>query len=303
VLVDSPRRHRRAIVVAALALGAFAAAMPDDQAPAGQAPAPAGQTPAAVEPVRFAVIGDMGTGGGRQIETGRRLATVRERFPYTFVITVGDNIYGGESATDFQKKFEVPYKPIIDAGIPFYASLGNHDGLVQLTYKLFNMNGSRYYTFVKGPVQFFALDSSLALPAQLAWFEGVLQKSTAPWKIVYQHHPLYSSGLRHGPTESQQSNLEPILTTFGVQVVFTGHEHFYERLVPRYGIYQFITGSGGQLRRNGLRKGSKDTAAGYDQDNSFMLVAIEGDTLTFETISRTGATVDRGTIPRVPVRP
>ena len=245
----------------------------------------------------------MGTGGPRQLDVGRRMNTVRERFPFTFVITVGDNIYGGQNRVDLAKKFEQPYKSLIDANIAFYASLGNHDSVpVQTNYKLFNMNGARYYTFVKGPVQFFALDSSLGIQAQLVWLEGLLQKSTAPWKVVYQHHPLYSSGMRHGPTESQQSNLEPLLTTYGVQVVFAGHEHFYERLVPRYDVHHFIVGSGGQLRRNGIRKGSKDTAAGFDTDNAFLVAAIEGDTLSFEAISRTGATVDKGTIPRVPRR-
>lgn len=292
MLVDHPRRWRRALLVVALALVALGAATPDRQTPAAPS-----------EIVRFAVIGDMGTGGQRQIETGRRLAAVRERFPYTFVITTGDNIYGGQTLADLQRKFEVPYKEIIAAGVPFYASLGNHDGSIQANYKLFNMNGKRYYTFVKGPVQFFAIDSTFPTRVQLGWLEGALQESKSPWKIVYQHHPLYSSGLRHGPTERLQSNLEPLLTTFGVQVVIAGHEHFYERLVPRYGVYHFITGAGGQLRRNGIRKGSKDTAAGFDQDNSFMLIAIDGDTLTFEAVSRTGATVDRGTIPRVPVRP
>ncbi len=288
------RRQSRALVVALTLLALWAAT------PTGQAPAPGGQAPAATETVRFAVIGDMGTGGPRQLDVGRQMAAERERFPFTFVITVGDNIYGGQSRVDFQKKFEQPYQTLINAGIPFYASLGNHDSVTaQTSYKLFNMNGSRYYTFVKGPVQFFALDSGLALRTQLTWLEGLLQKSTAPWKFIYQHHPLYSSGIRHGPTESQQSNLEPLLTTYGVQVVFAGHEHFYERLVPRYGIHHFIVGSGGQLRRNGIRKGSKDTAKGFDTDNAFLLVAIEGDTLSFEAVSRTGTIVDKGTIPRV----
>jgi hypothetical protein len=296
VPVERLRRPRRATVVALALLALWAAT------PTGQAPPPRPQPP--TEAVRFAVIGDMGTGGPRQLDVGRQMASVRARFPYTFVITVGDNIYGGQSRVDFQKKFEQPYKTLIDAEVPFYASLGNHDSVTaQINYKLFNMNGSRYYTFVKGPVQFFALDSGLALRTQLSWLEGLLQKSTAPWKIVYQHHPLYSSGKRHGPTESQQSNLEPLLTTYGVQVVFAGHEHFYERLVPRYGIHHFIVGSGGQLRRNGIVKGSKDTAAGFDTDNAFLLVAIEGDTLSFEAISRTGAVVDKGTIPRAPVTP
>jgi len=85
-----------------------------------------------------------------------------------------------------------------------------------------------------------------------------------------------------------------------VQAVFTGHDHFYERLYPRYGIQQFICGSGGQLRKGGIRKGSVETAAGYDQDNAFMLVAIEGDTMRFEAVSRTGEIVDSGTVSQYP---
>ena len=289
------RRQRRS-TVAALALLALWAATAY-----GQAPPPVEAAQPAAEPVRFAVLGDMGTGGPRQLDIGMRMNTERKRWPFNFVITVGDNIYGGQKAVDLQKKFEQPYQLLLQGGVQFYASLGNHDSpQVQTNYKYFNMNGARYYTFVKGPVQFFAMDSSFGVQAQMVWLEGLLQKSTAPWKILYQHHPLYSSGLRHGPTEGQQSSLEPLLTTYGVQVVFAGHEHFYERLVPRYGIHHFIVGSGGQLRRNGIRKGSKDTAAGFDTDNAFLLVSIDGDTLTYEAVSRTGTVVDKGTIPRVP---
>lgn len=238
----------------------------------------------------------MGNGSRRQFETARRMWTEHARFPYSFVITVGDNIYGSEDPSDMVQKFVVPYKPIIDAGIPFFASLGNHDDRTQTVYPLFNMKGQAYYTFTRGPAQFFALDSTLMTQAQLRWLEQELRRSTAAWKIVYFHHPIYSSGLRHGPTLVLRAALEPILATFGVQVVFNGHEHFYERLHPRYGVHPFITGSGGQLRRNGLRPGSIETAAGYDQDTAFLLAEIDGHTFRFEAVNRLGVIVDAGTI-------
>jgi DNA repair exonuclease SbcCD nuclease subunit len=250
------------------------------------------------EVVRFAVIGDWGTGSRRQRETGQMLWKQRERFPYTFVITTGDNLYGSQDPPAFERKFVIPYKAIIDAKIPFYAAIGNHDELQQLNYPLFNMNGSRYYTFTKGPVQFFALDSTLMTHGQLRWLEDELEKSKAQWKIAYFHHPIYSSGRRHGPTLVLQSALQPIFSTHGVRVIFVGHEHFYERLIPRYGIQQFTTGSAGQLRFGNIRTGSLETARGFDTDNSFMLVAIEGDLLTFEAVSRTGMIVDSGTVVR-----
>jgi len=91
--------------------------------------------------VKFAVLGDAGTGGKEQVAIARELATWRTRFPYDFVVMAGDNMYGGEKARDFQKKFEIPYKPLLDAGVKFYASLGNHDSREQRCYKLFNMEG------------------------------------------------------------------------------------------------------------------------------------------------------------------
>lgn len=284
------RLFARLLTAVLVAAGALASAAPQ--------PAPAAQPAAA--PVRFAVIGDMGNGSRRQLETARRMWTEHARFPYEFVITVGDNMYGGQDPEDYERKFVVPYKPIIDAKIPFYAALGNHDRPEQVKYDLFNMNGQRYYTYTKGPVQFFALDSVELTPTQLAWLETELQNSEAPWKVAHFHHPIYSSGLRHGPTLVLRAALEPLFATYGVQAVFTGHEHFYERLHPRYGIQQFICGSGGQLRKGGIRKGSIDTAAGYDQDNAFMLVAVEGDTMRFEAVSRTGEIVDSGTVSQFP---
>jgi hypothetical protein len=254
--------------------------------------------PAAATSLRFAVIGDMGNGSRRQLETGRRMWTEHARFPYEFVITVGDNMYGSQDVSDYEKKFVVPYKPIIDAKIPFFASLGNHDDRSQTSYPLYNMNGQAYYTFTRGEAQFFALDSTLMTHEQLRWLEVELGRSTARWRIAYFHHPIYSSGLRHGPTLVLRTALEPIFGTFGVKVIFTGHEHFYERLHPRYGIQQFITGSGGQLRSGGLRRGSIETAAGNDSDNVFMLVEIAGDDLRFEAVSRMGVVVDSGTVQR-----
>jgi hypothetical protein len=287
-------------LTAAIGVGLSGSPLPQTPAPApsGAIPQPASPPAAVAAPLRFAVIGDMGNGSRRQLETGRRLWTEHQRVPYEFVITVGDNMYGSQDVSDYERKFVIPYKPLIDAGIRFYASLGNHDERAQVSYPLFNMNGQPYYTFTRGDAQFFALDSTKMTREQLLWLERELAQSTAAWKIAYFHHPIYSSGLRHGPTLVLRTALEPIFGTFGVKVIFTGHEHFYERLHPRYGIQQFITGSGGQLRRNGLRRGSIETAAGNDTDNVFMLVTITGDELRFEAVSRLGAIVDSGLVTR-----
>jgi hypothetical protein len=255
--------------------------------------------PADEPAIRFAIIGDMGTGNRQQREVGTAMEKVRaERFPFTFALTVGDNLYGSQDAADYQKKFVIPYNAMLDKGVLFYASLGNHDDPAQRLYELFNMGGQRYYTFTKGTAQFFALESSQMNEAQLSWFEDELKRSEAPWKIAFFHHPLYSSGERHGPALVLRNALEPLLIKYGVQVVFAGHEHFYERYAPQNGVQHFITGAAGQLRLLNIRR-TKDTAAAFDTDNSFMVARISGDEMYFEAISRRGWVVDAGVVSRL----
>ena len=245
--------------------------------------------------VRFAAFGDNGTGGQEQYDVAQQMVRQRANFPFDFVLMLGDNIYGSDSAADFRRKFEDPYKPMLDDGVKFYATLGNHDNPNQRFYKPFNMDGKRYYSFKKENVEFFALDSTYMDPQQLAWVEKQLSGSSAEWKICYFHHPLYSDGKFHGPDRDLRSRLEPILAKGGVNLVLTGHEHFYERLKPQQGIYYFIIGNGGQLRYRDL-KPSPDTVKGFDTDRGFVLFEIAGDELYFQAMSRAGGTVDSGMI-------
>lgn len=248
--------------------------------------------------VRFAAIGDMGTGDAAQYEVAQRMVGVRQDFPFDFVIMLGDNIYGTSGPSEFEKKFEVPYKPLLDAGVKFYAALGNHDNPNERFYKLFNMNSATYYTYKKGNVRFFALDSDYMDPKQLSWLETQLQNAdSGDWKICYFHHPLYSSGKAHGPATDLRLLLEPLFVKYGVNVVFSGHDHVYERVQPQKGIYYFTEGASGQLRYGNLRK-TEITGKGFDTDRTFMLVEIAGDEMYFQTISRAGVTVDSGVIQR-----
>jgi predicted phosphodiesterase len=248
--------------------------------------------------VRFAAIGDMGTGGAPQYEIAQRMLQLHQQFPFTFVIALGDNVYGGKSPAELQKKFEIPYKPLLDAGVQFYAVLGNHDDSNERFYKFFNMNGQQYYSFKKGNVHFFALDSNYLDPKQLMWLEKELANAgTTDWKICYFHHPLYSSGAFHGSSTELRAVLEPLFVKYGVHIVFAGHEHVYERVKPQKGIYYFTEGASGELRAGNLRN-TVLTAVGYDKDRSFLSIEISGDELYFQAISRTGVTVDSGVIHR-----
>ena len=250
--------------------------------------------------VRFAVIGDSGTGGSAQQRVAQQIVASRARFPFDFALMLGDNLYGDEDPGDYEKKFEGPYKPLLDAGVKFYAALGNHDDPAQRFYKPFNMNGERYYSFKppKGDgVRFFALDSNYMSKEQLAWLEKELAASGSDWKICFFHHPIYSSGDRHGSDEALREQVEPLFVKYGVSVVFTGHEHFYERLKPQKGITYIISGSAAKLRKGDIEK-SDMTAKGYDTGYAFVLAEITGDELYFHTIDGQGRTVDSGVIQR-----
>jgi hypothetical protein len=253
--------------------------------------------------LKFAVIGDSGQPGTGQHAIAAQLVKWRERFRFELVLMTGDNLYGTERPRDYEKKFAIPYKPLIDAGVKFYASLGNHDDAGQIQYKLFNMEGRKYYSFKpKNGVRFFALDSNYVDTKQLEWLDKELSASGSDWKITFFHHPLYSSGATHGSADAQRELLEPIFLKYGVNVSIMGHEHFYERIKPQKGVAYFILGSSAKLRKGDLRK-SPLTAYGNDSDYAFMLLEIDGDTLHFQAISDNGVTLDGGTIRRGAVGP
>ena len=251
--------------------------------------------------VRFLVLGDAGTGGREQYETANQMVRYRKTFPFTFAIMLGDNIYGSERPQDFDRKFIRPYRTLLDADVEFNAALGNHDDPNQRYYKPFNLGGNRYRTFKKGNVRFFVIDSNYLDPEQLRWLEKELAASGSDWKIAYFHHPMYTTA-RRGPEVEVRAVLEPLFVKYGVDVVFTGHEHIYERLNAQKGIYHFTVGGAAKLRRGDTRP-SPLLAARFDRDRSFLLAEIAGDSLYFQTVSRTGLVVDRAVLARREVRP
>ena len=206
------RRIAPSLVVVALVLGyavGTAGGLLPDRANAPQAAQPAAQTATVALPnrdgsLKFAVLGDWGNGSRQQMELAGQMSKLRERFPFELVITVGDNIYGSNNAQSLRRRFEEVYKDLINADVKFYASLGNHDDReLQRRYTLFNMDGKFYYTF-KAPrqdVRFFALESSYLDVPHIGWIQKELQESGEKWKIPYFHHPIYSSGRRHGSDE------------------------------------------------------------------------------------------------------
>ncbi len=267
--------------------------------------------PLALKPfaLKFAVIGDSGQWSTAQQETAAQIATQRKNHPFDLVLMLGDNNYGDGSPESYRVRFEEPFKPLLDAGVTFYAVRGNHDAGAQWNYPLFNMGGQRYYTFTRKAgvlppvagdlVQFFALDSVNLDDGQLMWFDRQLSESKAEWKIVFFHHPIYSSGRYAGSSAARRSTLERALVEHEVDVVFAGHEHVYERMAPQQGVVHFVVGAAGAVRVGDLRPSSYQ-AVGYDRDLSFMLLEMVGDAVYFRAVNRLGETIDSGKIVKTP---
>jgi predicted MPP superfamily phosphohydrolase len=290
------RLHRWALCASALILLLLAHKTGQAQSQA-QAQVP---LPNKADTLHFAVIGDNGTGDREEYDIGQQLAAWYGRFKFPLVVMMGDNIYGSDRPQDYVKKFEAPYKVLLDAGVKFYASLGNHDSREQRFYKNFNMDGKLYYSFKapKEDVRFFALETTYMDPDEVKWINEELQKSNEKWKIVFFHHPLYSSGKTHGSQVKLREVLEPLFIRYNVSLVLNGHDHVYERIKPQNGIQYFVEGSSGQLRDGDIRKGTGLTAFGEDHQQTFMLMEVDGDTLTFNTVGLKGTVIDSGTMQR-----
>jgi hypothetical protein len=255
--------------------------------------------------VKFAVIGDSGRGTPEQFAVSEQMARYREAFPYAFVLMLGDNIYEGPATPDdYRRKFEEPYRALLDKGVRFYAVLGNHDDPRQIEYEPFNMKGERYYSFAPPEdlatrlatrVEFFALDSTNLDRQQLEWLDDRLAASGARWKIAYMHHPLYTSGRYRNTARIHRWMLEPILVKHRVDAFFSGHEHIYQRSALENGVQYFVSGAAGSLRAGDGAPASY-IARSYDRDYHFMLIEIDDDALYFQAISRGGRTIDAGTL-------
>ena len=256
----------------------------------------------AEQSVKFAVIGDWGSGNGEESAIVRRLLETHKCSPLDFVVTAGDNIYPNGSGRYFGSRFETPFADFIRQRVNFYTVLGNHDVKEgrgdQCNYPMFNMGGKSYYSIQKGDslAEFFMLDSNDFSREQADWLDRALASSTAHWKIAVFHHPVYSSGKWHGSDLTLRSQLEPILKKYGVRLGFSGHDHIYERVLPQNGVHYFVTGSGGKVRRGDVRHNSGFTAASFDRDNSFMVVEIDDKKTSFQSICESGEVVDQGEI-------
>jgi hypothetical protein len=267
-----------------------------DATPAQAATPIASSTPL----LRFAAVADAGSGDANQYAVGRAMAEAHRQQPFPFVIYAGDNIYPDGNMALIQSAFEQPYAELLRHKVRFQACLGNHDvgvdnGTPQTYYPGYHMEGQRYYTRLESGVEFFALETNLGVdwPTQLTWLDRQLSRSTAPWKIVFGHHPIYSSG-RYGTNAAMVNALPPLFKKHGVQLYINGHEHHYERTQPIDGTTYLIVGTGGaQLRFVGKSTWTAHSASRY----GFTHLTVYGDRIEVAAIATHNQRFDQGLIP------
>jgi len=212
-----------------------------------------------------AVIGDYGDAGPAEAAVAKQVAS----WDPDFIVTLGDNNYprGAASTIDanigqYYSRFIHPYRGAFGDGAAhnrFFPSLGNHDWRTHAAapyLEYFELPGNeRYYDVRWGPVHLFAIDSDrrepdsiLADGTQAQWLRRSLEASDAPWKLVYMHHPPYSSG-EHGGAEVMRWPF----AQWGADAVLAGHDHHYERL-ERDGIVYFVMGVSGSPKQYAIRE-------------------------------------------------
>ena len=249
--------------------------------------------------LRFAVLGDTGTGGPDQRKMAETLwSYYSQGNRFKFILLLGDNLYAGlELASDYRRQFLDPYKAFLDARVEFRAALGNHDLAGQVDFPPFNMKGKPYYSFHEQYTTFVALNSNdPADPAQREWLDKQFS-GDKDWRICFFHHPLFSSGTHALESKEMRGWLEEDLVRNQVNVVFSGHEHFYERIKPQHGVQYFVNGSAAKIRLGDLHP-QEFTEFGYDKENVGMLVEIAGDSLFYQALGVSGRTIDCGVIYR-----
>jgi tartrate-resistant acid phosphatase type 5 len=251
--------------------------------------------------VRVLAFGDFGDKSDRQERTAAAMLRAHNDKRFDLAITLGDNFYPagmtGPADPRWERDFERHYAAM---RIPFLPSLGNHDWVLSdspaaevshsARSKIWRMPAIRY-TFTAGPAQFFALDTNLVTRAQLDWLDKELARSTAPWKIVYGHHPIHSDGV-HGDEPVMRDRVLPLLRG-RADLYICGHEHDLQHLAPQDGLHLVIAGGGGAAPRV-VSPGPRSLFAA--SSNGFAIIEASRDNLAVSLVDEDLKVLHRFTI-------
>ena len=248
--------------------------------------------------LRFAAIADYGVDDENELSVARLV----KGWKPDFLITLGDNNYEAGLASTIDDNIGKYYSEFIGGyagsygpGGPtnrFWPCVGNHDWYAQpggsmqpyLDYFHALPGNKRYYDFVVGDVHFFSVDSDAHEPdgmtatsTQAAWLEARLGAATECFKIVYFHHPPYSSG----PAMFTVPEMRWPFREWGADLVLTGHQHQYERLEVG-GMTYVVAGLGGALNRFDFSATQAESLVRYNADFGALRADVTQDGLAFE---------------------
>jgi len=279
--------------------------------------------------LNFIVFGDWGRKGELdQVEVATQMAVAAKLTGARFVISVGDNFYENGVASVDDKQWQTSFENVYhekSLQVPWQVILGNHDYHgncdAQLAYAGTSPRWrmpARYYLRsekIDGntTVDFFYIDTTPMIkgyykeskentrpnvitqdvPGQMAWFRNALAASTAQWKIVVGHHPIYSGG-EHGDTPELIENILPLLLEHKVQAYFNGHDHDLQHLQAGTANL-FCSGAGSQFRATSETGHTKFAKA----CSGFTTVALQADEMRVRMIDSNGTLLYTATVPRI----
>jgi 3',5'-cyclic AMP phosphodiesterase CpdA len=307
---ESPRRHgRRRWVIGVLtvvALVAVASAQPKVREQVtywfeAQSDSPPVLGPATVPPladaplVRFAVVGDVGTGDADEIATATAVDELEGTDEYDALLMLGDNVYDDGDPSQVDRTVFEPFADVLDGPTELLAVLGNHDvdnGHGDAQAAALGMP-ARWYATSFGDTLVVSLDSTRPDdPDQLAWLTDTLAASSATWKIATMHHPPYSGGY-HGSSEDVRGAFSPLFERYGVQLVLAGHDHDYQRSEVINGITYVVSGGAAKLRDTRKADFSVEAWSVFH----FVDIAVWSDRLQLRAVDQAGDVFDDVVIP------
>lgn len=265
--------------------------------------------------VRFAVLGDSGTGSHAQYAVADQMSRANP----DLVLHTGDVIYPQFTTNLADARCLSVYHPHMKS-TPYFFSIGNHDlyaGDFPYLDAFFlptnQVTGTEhFYSFDHGDVHFAVLlqpyvSQYLLTPGdfQYQWLTNDLATTRQPWKVLIMHVPMMTSGIHRFDDYGKfgtpdrfdiMDTLLPVAAEHGVQLVFAGHDHQYERFMPTNGVHTIITAGGGIELRWLLQL--DELSSRFELQHHFMNVEVEGDTLRVQAINTRGEAFDGMTIRR-----
>lgn len=281
-----------------------------------------------VQPVRFdgelhfGVMGDSGSGDQAQFDVAASMERWRKQNPWSLVLALGDNVYENGETEYFDSKWVDVYRPMLDDGVRIHSTLGNHDvrnadGREQVGEEAFGFLDNRdQYEISAGPTlddgsqlaRFICLNSNRWIEAaeaggaEIGRLQDELREQLRRiddyrWNIVFFHHPIHCEIKKifgiprgHGSSDALQETLEPMLVEHGVDLVLTGHDHFYQKIKPIGGVHHVVSGAAGKLRSGADKKDDKVVKS--IEELHFLDVSLSAQKLTYQAIDTAGRRID-----------